>query len=287
MATASLQETDPEPRCYKNPLSTGTRIDAILCNSSLAYSLCGCAVSRDSGLPTHCPVAASFKSEVYGQHVHKIAKPKAVPADAWNKWEPEEEQDLAVETLLQYEKQWQKARAADDVLKMQTTWSMAVETYLIKGSEASIGEEDARNHKGRHKDEAPTQFYLVARQLPETWGGQTVKQWQVQRMARRAEQMYRQVKRLEGRGPGQPPHALRQLWANLRADGTSHAIQEVQSIIWEQEAVPTSEICSQIIKALQVRIQQDTSERRRERTRLWRKTVQEQYSQGSRGKGSV
>eukprot|EP00973_Karenia_brevis_P095021 12425300-Karenia_brevis.AAC.1 len=48
------------PTATCNAAADGSRIDAIICNSTLALSLFSVSVLQDTGLPTHRPVKAIF-----------------------------------------------------------------------------------------------------------------------------------------------------------------------------------------------------------------------------------
>ena len=100
-----------------------------------------------------------------------------------------------------------------------------------------MSQEDAAKYRGRHEDQAPRQCFVAANQRQDPCGRQGLKQRQLEQLAPRAEEPFRQVKQMEAVGPGWRPHTLRNLWVNMRADGANHFNFAPWDGIWEQKHV--------------------------------------------------
>ena len=106
----------------QNAGSTGTRIDGILCNAVLRQTLRNFSVLRDTGLPTHLPVVATFATSAFGQSVWQVVRPLAFPVADWEEWAEDDEDDTALEALLSTQAEWEAAWASRDVGRLWTAW---------------------------------------------------------------------------------------------------------------------------------------------------------------------
>ena len=233
------------------------------------------------------PLLATFDLDVYSQSVLRVVRPGAFDFKSWSPCEEEEEEDMSAQCLLELEEQWLKALKDNDVNALWEAWSKAAEEYLVQRSQGRIQKGDERKHEGRHANRAPTKTYLAARQYKETCGAQTLKQRQLQRMTRRAEELYRQVLRLSSHGPGQTPLSLDHLWSNVREDAAKLLGPNYSSTALKREKVPRADECLQFVHQMQNIVQECMREQRQTRSTEWTNTLQRQYVQGGQSKGNV
>ena len=214
---ASARGAEPAATCFKNSTSTGTRIDMIFCNESVAASIRDCWVDVDAGLPTHRPVIAELDMKAYEQRVRRVIRPRSFPTAEWAECESEVEEDMALEELLRLEEKWQMALHDMDVDTLWSTWCAAAEAYFIRRSEGKVAEEDANLYRGRGRTRRTRTLAVSAYQDPQVGDAISLRQRQLQKLMRQIDEFCRQRARLSQFGPAVGPWELRRLWVQIQS----------------------------------------------------------------------
>ena len=133
----ALGQERPEPTCFQQGSSVGSRIDYIIANNILAPSFQGLKRLDDTGIPTHRPLLCELDVAVCKQDGVRYRLPRELPMD-WGLCEEEKERDKAAEEacpiLEESQYLWDLALEHGDVDTALEVISTDAERYFFQRS---------------------------------------------------------------------------------------------------------------------------------------------------------
>ena len=287
MAVSQATGQPAAPTCHSTTFAEGKRIDGFICNAAAIACVAGFEVEPCPELPTHLPITMGIDVGEYGKMVRRFVQPWAFPTDQWSDMESEDEEDLALEALLQEQVSWQTAADSCDVEGMWVSWCQSAEAYLGRRSGHHISSHHAKKYSGRAANREPREFHIAAHQGHDCQGADTVRHRRLLRLARQTEDLSRQVQKIQNAGPGCAPTPARQLWTKVQGTLATLLPQTKIATAGDGINLPSLALLATIAAEIKVTAAKEQAMLKQKRAKQWGETLRMQWCHGPRGKGSV